>query len=212
MTAPLYIFEGAWDSPLEAPLVLPYLMAYAGSHREIKVYHRTIRNAADIAYYVSKIPKGNRSFLYIACHGEPGLLDPSDGRSKITLQAVVDSLSKAKEDSVSFLHFGCCEFIKADDRIDERIELLKSLSGATESVWTSGYTKDIDYLSSTLLDLALISEVYVPWRKNPRQKANAQKAALSFYSAYSQLASSLGFVALSSLREKNSLFPPETPG
>ena len=208
MTAPVYILEGAWDETLEASQILPYFLAYAGSHREVKVHHRTIRNAEDIAYYVARIPKGSQAFLYIACHGEPGLLDPSDGRSKVPLEAVVTGLESAKERSVSFLHFGCCEFLKTS----QRRRTLARLAGATNSMWASGYTKDVDYLSSTLFDLALVSEVYVPWRAAPGKKKQAQKAARDFYAAYSQLAKSLGFSAITSLSGNEVLFPPKVRG
>lgn len=203
MTAPIYILEGAWDTPLEASQILPYFLAYAGSHREVKVHHRTIRCAEDIAYYVAKIPKGSQAFLYFACHGEPGFLDPSDGGAKIPLEAVVAGLEKAKENSVSFLHFGCCEFLKTA----QRRATLARLSGATCGMWASGYTKDVDYLSSTLFDLALVSEVYVPWRAAPGKRAQSQKAMRDFYSAYSQLARNLGFSAITSISGNNELFP-----
>ena len=208
MTAPLYILEGAWDTPLEASQILPYFLAYEGSHKEVKVYHRTIRSAADIAYYVSKIPMKSRSFVYFACHGEPGFLDPSDGRSKISYDSVLESLGMAKKDSISFLHFGSCEFLQTENRK----QYLSRLANAAGSMWTSGYAKDVDWLASTLLDLALVSEVYVPWHEAPSRKARAEKAALDFHSAYSQLSRSLGFSALSSLRGASTLFPPRVRG
>ena len=79
-------------------------------------------------------------------------------------------------------------------------------------MWASGYTKDVDYLSSTLFDLALVSEVYVPWHAAPGKKKQAQKATRDFYAAYSQLAKSLGFSAITSLSGHEVLFPPKVRG
>lgn len=203
MNASVYVLEGAWNKPLEAPQVLPYLDAYSRSHGEVRVHHRTIRNAEDIKYYVSKIPKNSRAFLYVACHGAVGLLDPSDGRSKVPLAAVVDALSSAKLNAIGFLHFGCCEFVESK----QRKKVLTELRDAAKAVWVSGYTKEVDWLSSTLLDLALMSEVFVAWHKSPNMKDRAQKAATRFVRSYKQLARSLGFSGLSAITKGLTLFP-----
>lgn len=206
MAGSVYVLEGAWDKPVEAPQVLPYLHAYEQSHREVRVFHRTIRNQNDIAYYIGRIPKNSRAFVYVTCHAEPGLLDPSDRKNQVPVAGVREALQSAKEGSVSFLHFGCCEFVHPAEGSRRRLlsEIANSLPG---SLWVSGYTREVDWLSSTLLDLALISEVYVPWRKKPTRVAVAGRRAREFIGAYEQLARSLGFSALSRIGNTGSLFP-----
>lgn len=203
MTTSVYVLEGAWDRALEAPQVLPYMMAYGQSHREVKIHHRTFRSAEDIQYYVSRIPKGSRAFLYIACHGEPGLLNPSDGRRKIPMADVLSALSAAKEDAVGFVHFGSCQFVLNTSRK----KTLNELRRAAKASWASGYVEVIGWLPSMLLDLALISEVFVPWHKAPAARKTAERNAELFVLGYEQLARTLGFSALSSITGTETLFP-----
>lgn len=206
MGASVYVLEGAWDKPHEAPQILPYLAAYEQSHGEVRMYHRTFRNASDIEYYLRRIPTGARAFVYVACHGEVGRLDPSDAASRMPASEVQDVLKSAKRESVSFLHFGCCEFVQPakGSRRAFLDALAKNIAGG---LWVSGYTREVDWLASTLLDLALISEVYVPWFKKPSHVAAAHKRADAFMQRYSQLARALGFSALSGIKGTKVLFP-----
>lgn len=205
MKAPLYILEGTWWSKRETPLVLSYFQALAASHGDLDLSHRTIRSAADITYYLKRLSRNERAFVYIACHGESLCLKPADGRSKIKREELLDALSVAKPGAIGFLHFGCCEMISADNRRESLAELM-SASGAK---WVSGYTKPIDWLRSTLLDLALASEFFGsfphgPGRKGPR----LQSAANHFVRSYNQLARGLGFSGLSRSSSGNHrLFP-----
>lgn len=205
MKAPVFVLEGIWETLLEPPHVLPYLAAYEQSHREANVFHRTFRNQADLAYYIGRIPKGKQAFVYVACHGQVGVLDPSDKASKIPATGVVEALSAAKHQSIAFLHFGCCEFVQSEDAT--RRATLSNLMQAAGAQWVSGYAKPVDWLSSMLVDLALISAVYIPWHNEPTKAAKAHRAANEFLHSYEQLARELGFSALSRLTNQPTLFP-----
>ena len=199
--APIFVLEGAWDKTHENPQILPYLNAYEQSHGEAVIRHRTFRNVEDIEYYVSRIPKNSRSFLYFACHGEEGYLIPSDGRSKIPMENILAAIEMAKDESVAFVHFGCCAFVRSSNR---RATLSKLL-GAFNGRWVSGYSRDIDWLASTFLDLALISEVYVPWYKSDGRRVT-QKTKV-FFEYYEQLSRSLGLSAIYAVQKEERLFP-----
>lgn len=202
--APIFILEGSWWSNHEVPLVLPYFNALATSHREIDLSHRTIRCAEDIAHYVSRIPKNAGAMLYFACHGSQQNLIPADMQSKISQNDLCSALGKAKDGAVSFVHFGCCEMVAAGDRRNSHQNILNA-SGAK---WASGYTKSIDWLQSMFLDLALVSEVFVPNHKIPDGRVKPlKKQADSFIRIYDQLARELGFSALSTVSNRNVLFP-----
>jgi hypothetical protein len=206
MPATVYVLEGTWKKPTEAPQILPYLQAYENSHREVRVWHRTIRTLSDVEYYIASIPKGSNAFVYFACHGQVGLLDPSDEDNQLNVESVRNALGKAKESAMAFVHFGCCEFVQQEE--GSRRKFLDNLSSKADgNRWVSGYTRNVDWLSSTLLDLALISEVYVPWRRKPTHVATARRRAAEFVQSYEQLARSLGFSALSNLGGGAELIP-----
>lgn len=207
---PLYVLEGAWDKPHEAPQVLPYFAAYAQTYQEVDFNHRTFRCLEDIEYYIQRLPKSGRAFIYFACHGEAGKLIPGDGRKKIERTDINEALSKSKLDAIGFVHFGCCSFVHTS--ASERRKTLESIRASAKGVWASGYTRDVDWLSSTLLDLALISEIYVPWRNAPTMKAAHAKRLKEFTSSYEQLARALGLSALSTIAGTGELFPRKVAG
>jgi|CXWL01.1.fsa_nt_gi hypothetical protein len=203
MPATVYVLEGAWSSAMESPMILPYLTAYANSHNDVKVQYRTIRCKDDVAYYVSQIRKGTKAFLYIACHGFVGQLHPTNVTNVLTVDDVCDVLGHAKDEAISFIHFGSCQFVHSA----QRRNLLEKLRKPASALWVSGYTKSIDWLPSTWLDLALISEVYVPWRNATTNQKAAKERAHQFIANYDQLARSLGFSGLSTLGDDGLLIP-----
>lgn len=202
--APVIILEGSWWSNHEVPLVLPYFNALAISHCEIELSHRTIRNAEDIAYYVSRISKNAGAMLYFACHGSQLNLVPADARTSISQGELLEALGQAKEGAISFVHFGCCEMVAPDNRRKTHQNLLD----ACGAKWASGYTKKIDWLQSMFLDLALVSELYVPDHKtSDGRTAPLKRQTDNFIRMYEQLARELGFSALAKVSAGNLLFP-----
>ncbi len=203
--APVVVLEGTWWSNHEVPLVLPYFHALSISHREIDVSHRTIRSVEDIGYYVSKIRKNSGVMLYFACHGEGLHLKPAGERDKKIAQAdLLTALKEAKEGAVSFVHFGCCEMIDPNARRKTH----ESIMNAAGAKWSSGYTTSVDWLQSMFLDLALVTEVFVPQHAVPDgRKAKLKKRATDFVATYEQLARELGFSALSQVTGGATLFP-----
>lgn len=202
--ARVIVLEGTWWSHHEVPLVLPYFHALSISHREIDLCHRTIRSAEDIAYYVGKISKNTGALLYFACHGERLHLRPAGERDKIDQTALLDALRKAKEGAISFVHFGCCEMIDTKDRRESHQKVMDA-SGAK---WCSGYTNEVDWLQSMFLDLALVTEVFVPqFASTDGHVTQLKKRASDFIRSYDQLARELGFSALSKFKGSTDLFP-----
>lgn len=201
--AKIIILEGTWWKKHEQPLVLQYFNALAISYKEIDVSHRTIRNAEDIDYYISKISPSQRVMLYFACHGSDMNLMPSGNKSKIEFERLLESFSKAKSGAISFIHFGCCEMSKTGDRrVYERIMEL------TKAEWVSGYGKEVDWLASTLLDLAVVMEFFVPRNlEEDRRKAPYDCLEKRFNEMYGNLARKLEFSAVWNTSNGNILLP-----
>ena len=121
--APCYIFEGLWWQTREVPQVLPFLQALAAFDGGLSLSHRTFRTGDDLRYWFSRIPKGDRSLVYIACHGRDGNLKPVDGRSQIKWEELIEALRAAKPGAIEFLHFGACEIVEEGNR-RQRLEAL----------------------------------------------------------------------------------------
>ncbi len=78
------------------------------------------------------------------------------------------------------VHFGCCEMIATSARrqTHERVSHLAT-GGAG---WVSGYATRVNWLQSTLLDIALVSEVFVPdHQARPKHHRKLKPSGEKFY-------------------------------
>lgn len=200
-----YILEGTWWSTRETPQILPYFQALANSGNRIALSHRTFRNLDDLIYWIRRIPRNEGAFLYIASHGEDLCLIPTKREEKIANADVVKALSQARKGAISFLHFGCCEMIDAGDRR----KCLNEYLNASNARWVSGYVDEVDWLPSTLLDLALIAELAVPYHSDARIiDPRLGVRTHNFIRNYEQLVRSLRFSAAYRNRKgKTTLYP-----
>ena len=202
--APCYIFEGAWWGARETPLVLPFLQALEALDGGLSLSHKTFRSADDLQYWFRRIPKGDRAFVYIACHADRGDLQPVDGRSQSPRGQLLDALEVAKPNAIEFLHFGACEIVDPADRRRS----LEGLARASGARWVSGYVKAVDWLPSMLLDLAVVGELFLPfYHETGERRPQLRARAKWFLANYGQLARDLGLSALGRLAGINALIP-----
>ncbi len=200
--APLVVLEGLWWSKHEVPLVLPYFQALATSHKNIELSHRTFRSAADIKHYVSNIPKNAGAFLYFACHGHQLHLCP-ESKVSISTDEIIDALGFAKYGAVSFVHFGCCEMVDSRNRRGHHEQIMN----ACDARWVSGYTKEVGWLQPIFIELALVTEIYVPLRKQDGRSFKLKNQAENFFNMYEQTARQLGLSALTTVSGGEMLLP-----
>jgi hypothetical protein len=205
----IIILEGAWWRAHESPQVLPYFQAFAVNSFAMKTVridlsHRTFRNADDLNYYISKIPKHAGAFLYLACHGSNLSLSPSLHGKKISMDEIVQAFNGAKPGAIDFVHFGTCEMVDSNNRRASHQTILDS-AGAR---WVSGYTKEVEWIDSMFLELALIDSVFIRQRDSDDGRITRLKKRMEgFYKDYEQLARRLGFSAMAKVTRKNQMLP-----
>jgi hypothetical protein len=202
--ARVIILEGAWEDEHEVPQILPYFQALAVTHPDdIEISHRTFRNVNDIEFYASQIGKNEGVLLYFACHGGDGMLQPS-GDTSISLDLVAQALGKAREGAIAFVHFGSCEMVLAGRRRESH----RTIMDACGAKWVSGYTKSVDWLPSTFLDLMLVTSIFKPQHgETDGRAARINHNANRFFEMYEQTARHLGFSALSVNATGEKLYP-----
>lgn len=198
----IMILEGAWEKPTQQPQILPFFNALAAAQGDYLVMYRTFRNNDDIKYYVNKLEKNGEYLLYFSCHAKDLKLQPAGKANKIELNELLDALKGAKKKhAIKYIHFGCCEMVSKNDCKKSLGEFMNA-SGAQ---WASGYTKDIDWIPSTLLDLAIIEEIlcYAHFGEGKHKLK-----IVEFLKTYGSLVKSIGFRALTNLgAEKQTLVP-----
>lgn len=201
--ARIIILEGSWWNDHEAPQILPYFQALAVTHDDIEICHRTFRNIDDIAYYASRIKKDEGVMLYFACHGFEGSLQPTSDTS-ISPAQIAQALGTARPGAIAFVHFGSCEMVTHGRRRESHLEIMQAC-GAT---WVSGYTKPVDWLPSTFLDLMLVASIFAPQHGETDGRAKRiNHNANSFHELYEQTIRQLGFSALSVGSAGERLYP-----
>ena len=203
--ARIIILEGSWWDEHEVPQILPYFQAFAVTHDgAVEISHRTFRNIDDIAFYVSQIRKDEGVMLYFACHGDQGSMRPSSN-TRITPSELAQALSCAKPNAVAFVHFGSCEMVIHGRRRESHLAIMEAC-GAT---WVSGYTKSVDWLPSTFLDLMLVESIFIPQHGETDGRAKRiNPNAKTFYELYDETIRQLGFSALSMSSSGEKLYPP----
>src|SRR5262249_21398072 len=97
----------------------------------------------------------------------------------------IEGLRAAKKGAVEFLHFGACEIVEEGNR-RRSLEALAEASGAR---WVSGYVKSVDWLSSMLLDIAVVADLYLPFYHDTySRRPQLQNGANGFLEPYEKLA------------------------
>lgn len=130
---------------------------------------------------------------------------PHAGDTQIPLSHVADALKEAKAGAIAFVHFGSCEMVTHGRRRDSHLAIMEACGAS----WVSGYTKPVDWLPSTFLDLMLVASIFVPQHgETDGRSKRINHNANSFYEMYEQTVRHLGFSALSVGSGGERLYPP----
>ena len=82
--------------------------------------------------------------IYLAFHGSPGKLHIGN-RNKIDFDSIAETLNGEAKDKI--IHFGSCSTLHIPGRA------LTSFRKKTGAIVVSGYTTDVDFIESTVLDI-----------------------------------------------------------
>jgi hypothetical protein len=171
---------------------LPYFQAISETVAPLDIGHRTFRCAEDLDYWIARIPKRSAAFVYVACHGGDSGLEPVR-RAFIPRARIVEAFGRAKQDAISFLHFGTCGMVAEGDRRTS----LREIRRACGARLISGYAGDVTWLPSTLLDIVIAAELFVPYHSDRKEGApRLATRTRGVFRQYEALARKLGFSAL----------------
>ena len=115
------------------------------------------------------------SILYLSFHGEPGVI--GFGKEAVTLEELEEKLIGRLPGKI--LHFGSCQTLNVNKR------LITKFLRNTNAAAISGFTKDVPFLESTLLDLLYFERC--------QQRLKMSEVAFDMKNNYSQLCRKLGF-------------------
>ena len=142
--------ESFWDHNLENRLSVLPILELVAKHNSIKFIHLTCNTPEEFIHNLRILPRKNGySILYLAFHGKPGRIIL--GEFSIKLEIIAEIISKRLAKWI--IHFGCCSMLSV-----EKCRIRDFISRTKVSM-VSGYKRDIDWLSGTVIDLLLLDEI-----------------------------------------------------
>jgi hypothetical protein len=153
----------------------------------IPFVHRDVATRQEFEYYVRKWrQKGTRKYpiLYLAFHGDPGVLYVGDGRAsrnRVSLDDVADLLDAACAGRI--IHFGSC------GTLDLHGHRLNGFLKRTHALAICGFCDSILWLDSTAFDL----HVFAAMQLNALTRSGARAMNTRIRSQHRSLAKRLGF-------------------
>lgn len=139
--------ESLWNSDLEDRWTVRPILEVIANIQELKLAHLSCNTEAEFAYNLRMLGK-RRSYgiLYLAFHGAPGELYLADD-SALSLEALQEQMGTRFAGRI--LHLGACSTMRVPA---DRLEAFVAATGLTMLL---GYTRDVDWIESSAMDLLL---------------------------------------------------------
>lgn len=175
----IFCIEGSWSNDLKDKLSITSALEFIKSNASINFIRKDCSTDEQFKHLLKislQRTYQHYGIIYFAFHGSPGILDL--GRKKrINFDSIAQVINGKAKDKI--IHFGVCS---AMDLSGWTIRKFRKDTGALA---ISGYTKDIDFIDSTLLDILYFRKCQ-EYRKIP-----TIHKAMKIY--YGKLISELGF-------------------
>lgn len=151
----VFCLETDWTDITRAPTVEPLLDLLNRSPIRIPYIHRNVVTRDALLHYLDKWTQRKHDeypILYIGFHGIEGEVQFGDLRRRSS-HMTIDELESHLENRCQgrVIHFSSCRTLILHER---RIQKFLSKTGA---VAVSGYGRDIDWIRSAVLDMALLA-------------------------------------------------------
>jgi len=176
----VFCIEGDWTNNLKDEASIKSALDFLQHNSKVRSTHRNCSTVQEFEERIKTALQKTYSkygLIYLAFHGTPGSINVGK-RKKLELDAIAEMIMERASDKI--IHFGCCSTLDISGW-DLRRFLLK-----TGALAVSGYTKDIEFIQSTFLDI-----LYFKHCQNSRKMSVIEKEMKLYYG---KLISELGFV------------------
>jgi hypothetical protein len=156
----VFCIEGYWTNNLKSRTSIKSALDFLESNSQIKYIHRSAATIDQVDYLMKESllqSYKEYSIIYLASHGYPGEI--KFGKRKIiTMEEIAEMIEGKANDKI--IHFGSCSTLNVPGK---RIRRFLDKTGALA---VSGYTREIDFVPSTFLDI-LYFQLCQEYRKIP---------------------------------------------
>lgn len=155
----IFCLESEWELSKSKKMrdrasMLP-LLNFLEQSKGVEYVFRNVASRSDLKYYINQLGyKTYKNFhiIYLAFHGTSKALEiPAEKDNPLFFSELADISNGGFQGKI--VHFGSCRTLLTSD---ERIQGFKEQTGAK---LISGYTKNIDFIRSSILDFAYFSEL-----------------------------------------------------
>jgi len=142
--------ESFWDHDLEKRLSVLPILELVARRNGVRFIHLTCNTPEEFIHNIGLVSRKNGySILYLASHGRPGRIVL--GESSIQLETLAEIIRKRLAGWM--IHFGCCGTLCVEE------SRIRNFVSRTQVLMVSGYTRQVDWLSGTVIDLLLLDQV-----------------------------------------------------
>jgi hypothetical protein len=144
----IFCVEGNWTNNLENNSSLQSALKFISLNNDIKYIHRncsTNEQLEDLLRHAAQKKYAKYGIIYLAFHGHPGFLQVTE-KKKMTLETIAQIVDGHAVNKI--IHFGSCSTLKMSSAA------LGNFFKTTKALAISGYTKDITFRKSMLMDMA----------------------------------------------------------
>jgi hypothetical protein len=151
----VFCLETDWTDITRAPTVEPLLDLLSRSPIRIPYIHRNVVTRDAFIHYLDKWTQRKHDefpILYIGFHGVEGEVQFGDLRRR-TSHMSIDEMEEHLADRCQgrVIHFSSCRTLFLHERRIQRF------LATTKAIAVSGYGRDIDWIRSAVLDMALLA-------------------------------------------------------
>lgn len=153
-TRKIFCLEGEWqEKDLRKKQGISSMLQFLHDNCNIEYVHRKLSTVESFLNYLQSLKRGNLKkydIIYLAFHGYSNNIYIAKGH-ELSLEELAEQTEGLFVDRV--IHFGSCKTLFTSER---RLLEFKEATGAR---LISGFTKTIDFVDSTLLDIAYFTHL-----------------------------------------------------
>ncbi|MFK7947996.1 MAG: DUF6642 family protein [Saprospiraceae bacterium] len=172
----IFVLEGEWSDDNQDKRSVNDLLNFLSNVLNVDYFHRRVATKKEFSYHLKNSLDNHYEIVYLAFHGWKGFIS-SEG-----FEIDIDDLYKYKRKfQGKIIHFGSCQTLKLSK--DKLIEIKENLGAK----YISGYTKNVDWVDSALLEIAYFNY----WQYYKKRGVDLDKALEKDYKI---LYNRLGFI------------------
>ena len=147
----IFCLEGEWERSLKSRSSILPTLEFLEQNDKVKYVFRKVAMKEDLCFYLNKALRAEFRYypiINLAFHGSSQEIEMASGKN-VSLSELAEEFEGLFEGKI--IHFGSCSTLRASE------EVLRDFMKRTDALIVSGYTKKIDFIDSSLFDIAYFS-------------------------------------------------------